>query len=168
MHRRTFAPLLTLLALAVPAVARGQDQAQANPPDSTAAAQQSAQGIGDPQLVFEREVFSYPTFQRRNPFKPLLANASGGPRFEQMRLEAILFSPTPGSSVATLSSGRPQGGNPGSGPVGQSVRLHVGERWGNVRIVEIRRSQVIVEVTEFGLTERRTMEMPTRGQGGSR
>ncbi len=168
MRRRVLAPVLTLFALAVPAAAMGQDQEQTSPPDSTSAAQQRAQDIGDPQLVFEREVFTYPTFQRRNPFKPLLANASGGPRFEQMHLDAILFSPTPGSSVATLSAGRPQGGNPGSGPIGQSVRLHVGERWGNVRIVEIRRSQVVVEVTEFGLTERRTMDMPTRGQGGSR
>lgn len=121
-------------------------------------------------LVFEREVFSYPSFERRNPFATLLANPAGGPRFEQMRLEGIIFSEAPGQSIALMSAGRMGAPNPDAPgrAVGQSARLRVGEQWGNVRVREIRRNQIVVDVEEFGLIERRTMELPTRGQGGSR
>jgi hypothetical protein len=120
-------------------------------------------------LVFEREVFTYPSFERRNPFGTLLANSEGAPRFEQMRLEGIVFSEHPGMSLVVLSAGRRGTSAPAPGTVvGQTRRLRAGERWGNVRVVTIRRTEVVVEVEEFGITERRTMELPTRGQGGSR
>lgn len=143
--------------LAVPVV--GVAQEQPTPPATPAA-----------NLVFEREVFSYPTFERRNPFQSLLATSAGGPRFEQMRLEGIIFSEQPGQSIALISAGRMGASNPDAPgrAVGRSTRLRVGERWGNVRVREITRTQIIVDVEEFGLIERRTMDLPTRGQGGSR
>lgn len=120
------------------------------------------------ELRAEREIFSYPSFERRNPFKPL-TTADGGPRFELMRLEGVIFSTEPGRSVALVTAG---GGSrmtdSGMQTVrGESARLRVGERWGNVRVVEIRRDRIIVDVTEFGLAERREMRLPTRSQGGS-
>ncbi|MEJ2539787.1 MAG: hypothetical protein P8188_07440 [Gemmatimonadota bacterium] len=120
-------------------------------------------------LRAEREVFDYPSFERRNPFKPLTGN-EGGPRFEQMRLTGIILSDEAGRSVATLTAGggteRTDTGN--RDLRGRSARLRAGERWGNVRIVAIRQDRVIVDVEEFGLAERREMLLPTRGQGGSR
>lgn len=139
-------------------------------PGSAQEGQDDAPPRQDTNLVFEREVFSYPSFERRNPFATLLANPAGGPRFEQMRLEGIIYSEDPSLSVALLSAGRmgaPSADAPGRA-VGQSTRVRVGERWGNVRIREIRRSQIVVDVEEFGLIERRTMDLPARGQGGSR
>jgi hypothetical protein len=143
-------------------------EGEAEPPVA-AAAQEEPPRVGDPRLIFEREVFSYPVFGRRNPFKSLVAEGAG-PRFEQMRLEMIIYSEDPARSMALLSAGRrgAPAAQPGSAPRGQSARLRVGERWGNVRIVAIRPKQVVVAVEEFGLTEQRTMELPTRGQGGSR
>lgn len=134
------------------------------------AAQQEAPPAQPASLVFEREVFTYPSFERRNPFESLLATSAGGPRFEQMRLEGIIYSETPGASIALVSAGRMGAANPDAPgrAVGQSTRLRVGERWGNVRVREIRRTQIVVDVEEFGLIERRIMDLPTRGQGGSR
>lgn len=135
----------------------------------------SAQSAPPPQqardsveLRAEREIFAYPSFERRNPFKPL-TTAESGPRFEQMRLTMIIHSTEPGRSVALLTVG---GGsmmtNAGVQQVrGESARLRVGERWGNVRIVSIYRDRIVVDVTEFGLAERREMRLPTRSQGGS-
>jgi hypothetical protein len=124
--------------------------------------------VQDPQLVFEREVFSYPTFRRRNPFAPLLSDAAG-PRFESMRLELVLYTADPRTSLALLSVGRLVGLAGEAGDAGgMTARLRVGERWGNVRVLEIRPNQIIVEIEEFGLTEQRTMDLPARGQGGSR
>jgi hypothetical protein len=149
--------LAALCALALPVAGAGQ-QAQEPPRQETT------------NLVFEREVFSYPSFERRNPFQTLLASRAGGPRFEQMRLDGIIYSEDPGRSMALMSAGRmgaPSPDAPGR-TVGQSTRLRTGERWGNVRVIEIRRTQIVVEVEEFGMRERRTMDLPTRGQGGSR
>jgi hypothetical protein len=121
------------------------------------------------ELRAEREVFAYPGFERRNPFKPL-TGAEGGPRFEQMRLTGIIHSTDPQRSVATLAAGDgTEVTATGSRQVrGQSARLRAGERWGNVRIVAIRQDRIVVDVEEFGLAERREMLLPTRGQGGSR
>lgn len=108
----------------------------------------------DTNLVFEREVFDYPSFERRNPFVPLLSTAEG-PRFEQMRLRGLIYSPDATGSVALIGAGA------------RSQRLRAGQSWGNVRVLEIRRTEVLVEVQEFGITEQRVMTLPARGQGGS-
>jgi hypothetical protein len=136
-----------------------------------------AQGEGPPpppaerrdsvDLRAEREVFGYPDFTRRNPFKPL-TGIEGGPRFEQMQLTGIILSTTPARSVATLRTGGGSGQGGQRGTQGRSTRLRVGERWGNVRVVAIRQDRIVVDVEEFGLAERREMLLPTRGQGGSR
>lgn len=150
---------LTLMLLPPGAVqAQESGQEEAGPPPRV-----------DTELVFEREVFSYPTFDRRNPFQTLVSS-DAGPRFEQMQLTAIIYSPEPGQSMAMLAAGRTNQASSAEGVArtGRTQRLRVGDRWGNVRIVEIRERQVVVVVEEFGLTEQRIMELPTRGQGGSR
>ena len=38
--------------------------------------------------------------------------------------------------------------------------------WGNVRVVEIQRDRVVLDVEEFGLTERRVLELTRRRAGG--
>lgn len=161
------------------------------------------------ELAFEREVFAYPVFQRRNPFAPLLANGAAGPRFEIMKLEGILYDADPRFSLALISAGRinpqqqqqetqgdplglgpPQGALSGTGeatvqgnvtqqggepetaertrPTGVARSLRVGERWGNIRIVEIRPDVVVVDVEEFGVAERKLMRLADeRSQGGS-
>ena len=141
--RMPAAALASVLTLGVAGPLAGQQQ-------DTAAAQIAS------ELVFEREVFDYPTFERRNPFVALLS-ATDGPRFEQMRLQGIIFRGDGDRSVAII--GRTTGG--------QSQRLRVGESWGNVRVLEIARTEILVEVEEFGAVEQRVMTLPTRGQGGS-
>lgn len=133
------------------------------------AAQEPPEGQGPPQeltdLIFEREVFDYPTYERRDPFEPLTSTSSG-PRFEQIRLRGIIYSPDPRRSVALLGTGTTQGTPQAGG--GQTRRIRIGESWGNVRILEIHRDQIVVEVEEFGLTERRVLQLERRrGQGGS-
>lgn len=152
--RRTAGALLwTVCAGAAVAVVPAASAAQ-EPPDSAAPSEPA-------ELVFEREVFDYPTYERRNPFRPLTGTAEG-PRFELIQLRGIIFSPDPRRSVALLGTG--EAGTDG----GQTRRIRVGESWGNVRVLEIHRDQIVVEVEEFGLTERRVLQLERRrGQGGS-
>lgn len=122
----------------------------------------------DTELVFEREVFVYPSFTRRNPFRPLLGE-EGGIRFEQLSLIGIMYSPDPASSVAVLSTGGVQVAEDGTtSPVdGDAYYLKVGDQIGNTTIVEIRRDAVVVDVQVFDSVEREIMNFVSRRQGGS-
>jgi hypothetical protein len=125
----------------------------------------SAQGGGPPagdSLVFEREVFEYPSYQRRNPFVPLLSAAEGGPRFERLRLVGIVYSQDPRLSLVTFTDGDEEGERR------PSFRVRVGQRIGNSVVLEILQRSVVMEVDDFGLTERRVLEIRSRtqGQGG--
>jgi hypothetical protein len=138
------------------------------------------------ELVFERELFRYPAFQRRNPFQPLVGNAAG-PRFEQMELRGVIYSNDSRQSVALLGlRGRVQerlrqnvqrqrqqqeAGTalPQMDTIfvpEPSVRVKVGQTWGNVRVVQIERDHVVLDVTDFGQTERRTLAMMILRPGG--
>jgi hypothetical protein len=138
--------------------------AQENPP-----AQQ--QGQQPPtELVFEREVFTYPTLQRRNPFSPLSGGSQGGPRFGELRVVGIIYSDRPSESVAVLGTSTVEYSEDASTvtvQAGQSWYLKIGQSVGNIRVVEIRRDQVVVEVEEFGLTEQKTMQLQIRRLGGT-
>lgn len=156
-HRHTFgAAFVAILIAGVPqAVEAQQPQPAAGP-------------AGDTELVFEREVFAYPAFTRRNPFRPLLG-AAGGVRFEQLSLIGIMYSRDPASSVAVLSTGGVQVAEDGTmSPVdGDAYYLKVGDNIGNTTIVEIRRDAVVVDVEVFDSVEREILNFVSRRQGGS-
>lgn len=122
------------------------------------------------ELVFEREVFTYPTFARRNPFMPLTGSNQGGPRFEALRLLGIIHSDDPRASTAMIGTSTVEISEDGTSVTvvtGQSWYLKMGQSIGNIRVVEIRRDQVVVEVEEFGLTEQKIMQLQIRRLGGT-
>lgn len=143
--------------LIVPALVEAQDQQQ--PPAAEP----------ETELVFEREVFDYPSFQRSNPFVPLSASDQGGPRYEQLTLTGIIWDPDPTYSVAVLTTGQVTVSPDGTVTVapGAAYNAKVGQRIGNTTIREIQRDRVVVDVEEFGLTDRRTMFIASRRQGGT-
>ena len=122
----------------------------------------------DAELVFEREVFEYPSFTRRNQFRPL-SGPGGELRFEDLSLIGIMFAPDGTNSVAVLSTGGVTVNEDGTtAPVeGDAFYLKVGERIGNATVIEIRRDAVILDVQEFDAIERRTMNFISRRQGGT-
>ena len=127
-------------------------------------------------LAFEREMFSYPDYERRNPFKTLLSADGGGPRFESLLLLGILYSPFEGESIALFGEGTRTVTTSNTGvPTGVTVditggtyRVREGATLGNLTVVSIERLQVTIQLVEFGITESRTMILPrgTSGQGG--
>jgi hypothetical protein len=148
-------------ALLFPLALAGQEQAKPQPPTKPQ--------DKPTELVFEREVFQYPSFERRNPFMPLVA-ADQGPRFDQLRLMGIIHSDDPTLSVAVLGTSMvstSEDGSTVSVGKGKAWYLKVGQSVGNVRIIEIRTDQVVVEVAEYGLTEQKIMQLETRRLGGT-
>jgi len=115
-------------------------------------------------LVFEREVFFYPQYERRNPFAPLLSGDDTGPRFQGLRLFSVIQSSNPASSVALL--GPRSTGQENVEVTGQMYRVRRGDRLGNIRILQIQATRIVVEVEEFGMREQRIMELQRPGQGG--
>lgn len=160
-HRYLFvlAPLLV-----IPPSLQGQEPVGPPPlPDTTA-------------LAFEREVFSYPEYERRNPFRTLLADEGGGPRFESLLLLGIVYSSDESQSMAVLAEGT-RTVTPAELGVAEVVtvevtggtyQVRVGDVVGNVTIMRIDRRQIAIEVEEFGISDSRIMELPrnTAGQGG--
>jgi hypothetical protein len=156
-----------LLLLASPALA----QAPAAKPPAPAAAAKPDTTKGKAQvaeLVFEREVFQYPAYQRRNPFQPLVGNTGNGPRFEQVQLRGIIWSAEPQRSVALFGMAGAQAVRPDSTGAPTTKRLRVGESWGNMRVTEIQKDRVVLAVEEFGLTENKTLALTRKrtGAGG--
>lgn len=152
--------ILLLAAVAVAAVTAAPLAAQEPPtpprPDTTA-------------LVFEREVFTYPEYSRRNPFRSLLLTDESGPLFEDLNLLGIVYSDDPSASVALLGVGDPeQAGEPGRKGGFQTYRVRRGNVLGNSRILAIQPTRVIFQVTEFGLSEQRVLELKRPSQGDSR
>jgi hypothetical protein len=138
-------------------------RAQDNPLPFTPPPAASPQVQDSVDLVFEREAFVYPLYERRNPFAPLLRGNESGPRIEEIKLIGIIYSSNPDLSVASFGPKTGQGGE-GSGV--QSYRVRRGDILGNVRILEIQETRVVVQIEEFGMTEQRIMELQRPGQGG--
>jgi hypothetical protein len=153
--------LSAVLLLTFPVLLHGQDTAGGG-----GAGAQVAGSVADTvQLVFEREIFSYPAFQRRNPFRPLTGPGDAGPRFEDLILLGAIVSSNPSQSVALLGT---RGAGAGAGEV--THRLRAGQMIGNTRIVEVRPREVVVDVQEFGLQERRVLQLvrtAPEAQGGT-
>ena len=151
----------------VPGGAAGQGQ-----DTQDAAAQATADSL---TLAFEREVFTYPDYARRNPFRSLLGGDEG-PRFESLLLLGILYSPFAGESIALFAEGTRSvtpatAGVPETSTVevtGGTYRVREGARVGNgnVTVRTIETDQVNIEVEEFGLYESRIMLLPRATSGG--
>ena len=113
-------------------------------------------------LVFEREVFLYPQYQRRNPFAPLISGDEAGPRYEGLQLLGVIYSADPEKSVALFGPRAEQSAD----ALMTTYRVRRGDQLGNIRILQIQETRVVVEVQEFGMREQRIMQLQRPGQGG--
>lgn len=132
-------PLLALLLAAAAAPAQGQS------PKPAAA----GQGI---QIEYRREVFGYDRRGRPDPFRPLLTPGDLGIRLEDLRLRGVVYNPNPRLSVAVFAQA----------DTGRSIRLRVGQRYGNLTVVGIYPRRVDVRVDEFG--QSRVESVPLKRQ----
>lgn len=154
--------LLAILA-ALPAPARGQAGSQPAPQSPGGQAPGQPAPGDTTELVFEREVFSYPEIPRRDPFRPLVGVAGAGPRFEELRLLGIIHSADPQRSVALFAEGAAEGG--GAQARAKSYYARRGDVIGNMRVLEIHPDRVVVQVEEFGLFEQHVLELKKPAEG---
>ncbi len=124
----------------------------AGPTPSPGFPQDTAQASGqasEQDAIYRREMFVYPTDNRRNPFVSLVGpDVDTGPQFDDLDLMGIIFGGSYGS-VATLIDG----------VTGKRHRVRRGDVVGNARVVEIRPDAVVFQVTEFGVTRSETLRI---------
>lgn len=101
----------------------------------------------DPTLIFEREVFVYPTENRRDPFKPLGQDGLG-PMFEDVTLRMIIFSEVAGESVVVLADRSRR-----------TYRLRRGQRLGNATVVSITPTRAVFVVEDYGNRRQEVLDL---------
>jgi hypothetical protein len=148
--RLRLAALITAMA-AAPASA--QEAAAPQTPETPPATIIQA---GDPRLVFEREVFSYPGSARRDPFMPLTGQ-NAGVLFSDIKLHMILFDDDPGRSIVAVSDA-----------AGKQYRLRRGDTVGNATVVDIGRTRVVFSVNDFGIRRQEVLDLKPMGRSVSR
>lgn len=144
------------VALAVAAVAAFAAPARAQQPQP--AAQKPPVPADSVRLVFDREVYGYQGGGRRDPFTPLTGKNAMGPRFQDLTLRGVIFSPdAPQFSVATIEDA-----------TGTRYKVRHGDVVGNTRVVEIAPRRVRVVVASFGQERQETLELRKDQEGTSR
>ncbi|MFW6088444.1 MAG: hypothetical protein ACODAB_01750 [Gemmatimonadota bacterium] len=113
-----------------------------------AAAQESA---GSAEEALTREVFDYPTDGRRDPFEPLSASDELGPRFEDLRLAGVIYSPERGSMAVMADAA-----------TGRRYRVWEGDVIGGARLVRVHPDRAEFQVTVFGVSRRDTLRLRTQ------
>lgn len=132
-------PCLVVLSLTLPGAAGAQD--------------------GDVVVVPEHSpptpgTASYETGGRRDPFVPLTVELAPeeGPRFDSLRLTGV-FLGSPGNSLVVLED-----------PTRRGFFLRVGQSIGNARLIEIRPQSAVFQITEYGTTRRKVLELERTGE----
>ena len=111
----------------------------------------------DRQISVDRETFDYPAGTRRDPFQALSAGDQLGPRFEDLNLSGVVYSPATGS-IAILTDRA----------TGKRYRVWEGDVIGGAKLVRVRAVEVDFVVTAFGVSRQETLRLKSldKEQGG--
>lgn len=133
-------PILVALSLGLAGTASGQQE-----PDVVVAPEASPPAMG---------TASYDAAGRRDPFVPLTTELgeTEGPRFDSLTLTGV-FLGTPGNSLVVLED-----------PARRGHFLRVGQSIGNARLIEIRPQSAVFQITEYGTTRRKVLELERTGE----
>jgi hypothetical protein len=107
--------------------------------------------------VVEREVFTYPAAGRRDPFEPLDASEDLGPRFEDLELSGIIYSPEAGNIVVLVDRA-----------TGKRYRVWEGDAIGGAKLIGVTPQEAVFLVTVFGVSRQETLRLESqmKEQGG--
>jgi hypothetical protein len=115
--------------------------------------------VGAAQTVpaLERETFSYVAGGRRDPFRPLEAGDEIGPRFEDLELSGIIYSPDEGSLVVLVDRSTQR-----------RYRVWEGDIVGGAQLLDVTPNEAIFVVTVFGVSRQETLRLKNmdKEQGG--
>jgi hypothetical protein len=100
------------------------------------------------EAVIQRETFEYPAAGRRDPFAPLSAGDELGPRFEDLGLSGIIYSPERGSIAVLVDQATLR-----------RYRVWEGDMVGGARLLAVKQTEAEFLVTVFGVSRRDTLRL---------
>ena len=157
MHiARSWRLIAVLALLSAPAVAEAQGRRAAPPRRATQVNTDRVARDSSGNVVFQREVFGYPSDNRRDPFASLLESGEIRPMLQDLQVVAITLAPADRQSIATLRDVS----------TSEIYRVRVGSVFGRMRVVAIRQRDVVVAIDEFGNTRQETLSITVPAGGG--
>jgi hypothetical protein len=114
-----------------------------------AAATPAAPAAAAPEVLINRESYSYPGAGRRDPFVSLMNTEEIRPLIGDLKLVAIAFDATGRNSVAVLRD------------IGtkEQYRVKVGQQIGRMRVAAIHEKDVVFGIEEFGYSRQESVAM---------
>ena len=152
LHRQGMRAILLVAVGPVLAAAQGTPSAKSRvttpasaPATTTAPSPKDSAGV-----VIMREVYSYPTEGRRDPFVSLMTTGELRPLLTDLVLLGVIYdTESPRRSIAILTDGS----------TGQTYRVTVGTTIGRMKIAKIGQQDVTFAVDEFGMSRQQTLVM---------
>jgi len=114
------------------------------PPTPATARAQAAKDSANKTIIIMREVYASSSDGRRDPFVSLLTTSELRPTVSDLTLNAILYSPTPGASIANVHDASSN----------KTYSIRVNQQLGRMRVVAIRPNVVVFSIDEFGMNRR--------------
>lgn len=113
------------------------DSVAAELAEATTSSEEAGAGAAD--AIYRREVFTYPSRNRRDPFGALDADDTTGPRFDDLELSGVIHNDVIGSIAILMDVS-----------ANKRYRVRQGQRIGEARVTQIRPSEVEFVVSGFG------------------
>ena len=102
-----------------------------------------------PELLINRETYTYPDAGRRDPFVSLMNTQELRPLIGDLKLVAIAFDATGRNSVAVLRDVTTK----------EQYRVKVGQEIGRMRVAAIHVKDVVFGIEEFGYSRQESLAM---------
>ena len=106
-------------------------------------------GADSTHIDYRREVYSYQG-GARDPFVSLLTTDESSISFTDLRLVSILYDPGGGRSVAVVRDRNRT----------SPFRVRRGDTIGRLRVLQIRRYEVVFQIEEFGFERQEVLTLP--------
>lgn len=107
-------------------------------------------------IIFNREVYSYPRAGRRDPFASLITTGDIRPILADLEIVGIILDGSGRNSVATLRDVS----------TSEIYRVRVGSTFGRMRVTAIRQREVALSIDEFGFTRQEVLSITVPSRGG--
>lgn len=155
--QRVILSLVSAAAFALPALAEAQRRP--TQPARRPQVEVPTEGVvrdSSGNVVFNREVFAYPSQGRRDPFASLITTGDIRPLMADLQIVGIALDPTGRNSVATLKDVS----------TNELYRVRVGSVFGRMRVTAIRQREVGLAIDEFGFTRQEVLLLNVPDRGG--
>jgi hypothetical protein len=161
MLRRFLAGVaLVGIAVVLPmlADAQGGRAGAARPPAAVTVKTDGVERDSSGNVVFRREMYTYPSAGRRDPFSSLIETGDIRPMMADLQIIAITVGQSDRQSIATLKDRSSD----------EIYRVRVGSVFGRMRVTAIRQRELTVEIDEFGYKRQETLSITVPVGGGRR